>query len=308
MTKILIKKQLMEVFSWIYQDKKTGKNRDKKGLLLYVFFYVFLFGFLAVIFYNMAASLCGPLVEDGFGWLYIALMGIVGMSLASLYQAKDNDLLLSLPLPTRSILIARLFGVYAMGLMYELLVMVPAMIVYFMHVSPNVSVVICCILIILLLSVFILTLSCVLGWIVAFVSSKLKNQKIITVLISLAFFAAYYYVCGSAGNMMQTLLLDPAGMADKVKGIAYPLYQMGLAAEGKWNAFLFFAFAVLVLFAVIYFILQKSFLALSIANKGNKKAVYVEKKAHTASIPRALLRKEVFRFTHWESYLFFLRL
>ena len=114
----------MEVFSWIYQDKKTGKNRDKKGLLLYVFFYVFLFGFLAVIFYNMAASLCGPLVEDGFGWLYIALMGIVGMSLgvfgsvfntfASLYQAKDNDLLLSLPLPTRSILIARLFGVYAM--------------------------------------------------------------------------------------------------------------------------------------------------------------------------------------------------
>lgn len=313
MTKILIKKQLMEVFSWIYQDKKTGKNRDKKGLLLYVFFYVFLFGFLAVIFYNMAASLCGPLVEDGFGWLYIALMGIVGMSLgvfgsvfntfASLYQAKDNDLLLSLPLPTRSILIARLYGVYAMGLMYELLVMVPAMIVYFMHVSPDVSVVICCILIILLLSVFILTLSCVLGWIVAFVSSKLKNQKIITVLISLAFFAAYYYVCGSAGNMMQTLLLDPAGMADKVKGIAYPLYQMGLAAEGKWNAFLFFAFAVLVLFAVIYFILQKSFLALSIANKGNKKAVYVEKKAHTASIPRALLRKEVFRFTQSPIYM-----
>ena len=245
----------MEVFSWIYQDKKTGKNRDKKGMLLYVFFYVFLFGFLAVIFYNMAASLCGPLVEDGFGWLYIALMGIVGMSLgvfgsvfntfASLYQAKDNDLLLSLPLPTRSILIARLFGVYAMGLMYELLVMVPAMIVYFMHVSPNVSVVICCILIILLLSVFILTLSCVLGWIVAFVSSKLKNQKITTVLISLAFFAAYYYVCGSAGNMMQTLLLDPAGMADKVKGIAYPLYQMGLAAEGKWNAFLFFALSLI---------------------------------------------------------------
>ena len=229
--------------------------------------------------------------------------GSVFNTFASLYQAKDNDLLLSLPLPTRSILIARLFGVYAMGLMYELLVMVPAMIVYFMHVSPNVSVVICCILIILLLSVFILTLSCVLGWIVAFVSSKLKNQKIITVLISLAFFAAYYYVCGSAGNMMQTLLLDPAGMADKVKEIAYPLYQMGLAAEGKWNAFLFFAFAVLVLFAVIYFILQKSFLALSIANKGNKKAVYVEKKAHTASIPRALLRKEVFRFTQSPIYM-----
>lgn len=50
MTKILIKKQLMEVFSWIYQDKKTGKNRDKKGMLLYVFSMFFCLVFWQLFF------------------------------------------------------------------------------------------------------------------------------------------------------------------------------------------------------------------------------------------------------------------
>lgn len=40
---------------------------------------------------------------------------------SSLYQAKDNDMLLSMPIPTSRILLVRLSGVYAMGLMYELI-------------------------------------------------------------------------------------------------------------------------------------------------------------------------------------------
>ena len=67
----------------------------------------------------------------------------------------------------------------------------------------------------------------------------------------------------------------------------------------------FFSLHLQCLYYLLLFILyyKKSFLALSIANKGNKKAVYVEKKAHTASIPRALLRKEVFRFTQSPIYM-----
>lgn len=31
MTKTLIKKQMLEVFSWLYQNKKTGRTVTKKG-------------------------------------------------------------------------------------------------------------------------------------------------------------------------------------------------------------------------------------------------------------------------------------
>ena len=46
MTKALLKKQLMEVFSWVYFDRKNGKNRSKGGIIGYAALYLFLFGFL----------------------------------------------------------------------------------------------------------------------------------------------------------------------------------------------------------------------------------------------------------------------
>lgn len=36
MTKVLFKKQMMEVFSWVYQNKRSGKNRSSKGIVGYV--------------------------------------------------------------------------------------------------------------------------------------------------------------------------------------------------------------------------------------------------------------------------------
>ena len=43
MIKALLKKQLLEVFSWLYVDKKSGKSRSKNGIILYVLLYVVLF-------------------------------------------------------------------------------------------------------------------------------------------------------------------------------------------------------------------------------------------------------------------------
>lgn len=313
MTKILIKKQMLEVFAWLYQDKKTGKNRDKKGLAVYGLLYIAVFGICVVMFYTMADLLCAPLTEAGFGWLYMALMGLTGITLgvfgsvfntfSSLYQAKDNDLLLAMPVPVKSVLIARLSGVYAMGFMYELLVMIPALIVYFLVADMSLSGVVFSLLIPVGLSFFVLSLSCVLGWIVALINSRLKNQKMLTVIISLAFIGAYFYFCGSASDILQSLLLNPENAAEKVRGIAYPLYQMGLAAEGNVLSMLIFTAMILVLFCVVYIALQHSFLKLATANKGAAKVKYVEKQAKMASVGQALLRKEFRRFFQSPNYM-----
>lgn len=59
-------------------------------------------------------------------WLYFALMGLLAILLGSfgsvfntysgLYLAKDNDLLLSMPIPVNAIMGARLLSVYLLGL------------------------------------------------------------------------------------------------------------------------------------------------------------------------------------------------
>ena len=135
MTKALFKKQMMEVFSWVYRNKKSGKNRSRQGLAAYILLYLFIFAFLGSVFYKVADMLCAPLAGAGLGWLYFALMGLIAVALgvfgsvfstySSLYMAKDNDFLLSMPIPAPKILLIRLAGVFAMGLLYELIVMIP---------------------------------------------------------------------------------------------------------------------------------------------------------------------------------------
>lgn len=313
MTKALFKKQLTEVFAWLFQDKKSGKIRSKGGVIGFTLVYLFLFACIGIAFFSMATTLCAPLCEIGFGWLYFALMGLVSVALgvfgsvfntyASLYQAKDNDLLLSMPIPPAKILTARLFGVFAMGLMYELIVMIPTVLVWFLNAKITVAGVLFSLLIPLVLSFLVLTLSCVLGLAVAAVSSKLKRKNIATVLLSLVFLAAYYYLYAQAYEMLELILANPQKIADGVKTALYPFYCMGRAAQGDSLSMLIFTGILAALFSLVYFVLSRSFLRLATANRGSTKAKYKEKQMKAAKTDTALLRKEFRRFLGSPTYM-----
>lgn len=313
MTKALFKKQIMEVFSWLYKDRKTGKLRSAQGIITYAILYLVIFASLGFVFYGVADMLCEPLVTLGMGWIYWCLMGLIGVFLgvfgsvfstySSLYCAKDNDLLLSLPIPVSKILLVRLFGVYTMGLMYELIVMVPTVIVRFIKAPISPVGTVCAVLIPFVLSIFVLVLSAVLGWVVALISGKLKNKNIITVFISLAFITAYYYVYAKAYSMLQMLLQNVDTVSEKIKLILYPLYQMGLAAEGSLLSMLIFVAIIGALFLIVYFVLSHSFIGLATVNKGNSKTQYKNKKQKVKSVGGALFQKEVRRFLGSANYM-----
>lgn len=313
MIKALLKKQMMESFSWLYYNRKNGKKRDAKGIAMYSLMYAVIFGVLGYMFFQMSLLLCEPLSTAGYGWLYFAIVSLVAVFLgvfgsvfntfASLYQAKDNDMLLSMPIPPSRILIMRLSGVYLMGLMYELMAMIPALIVWFMYGSVSLAGIIFSILLPFVLSLFILTLSCVLGWVVAAVSSRVKNKSFITVILSLAFISAYYYVYAKAYRMLTDIVANAADVASGVKKFMYPFYHMGLAAEGNPISMLIFTGIIAVLFAAVYLILAHGFLKLATSNKGAKKIRYREKQVKAGNASGALFRKELKRFTGSPNYI-----
>lgn len=313
MTKALFKKQLMEVFSWLYRDVKSGKARSKAGIVRMAVLYAVLFGVLGSVFFVLADSICAPFLSVGLGWLYWCLMGLVALFLgvfgsvfntyASLYQAKDNDLLFAMPIPPSHILTARLSGVYAMGLMYELIVMIPTVIVRFRYAPVCVESVSFSLLMPLLLSVLVLVLSAVLGWVVALVTSKLKRKNILTVLISLLFICAYYFINSQSSVILQKILAAPDQVGGTMRNALYPLYCMGMAAEGNAWYMLLFAAIVAVLIAAVYFVMSRSFLKLATTNRGERKAVYREKRVKRSSAAGALLRKELCRFKGSANYM-----
>ena len=140
MLKALLKKQFLELNAFYFQNRKTGKNRSKAGTAGFIALYIVLFLFLAFTFFMVAQSLAAALIPLGYGWLYFALMGLISLAFgvfgsvfntyAGLYHAKDNELLLAMPIPPRRILLVRMIGVYAMGMLYSCLIMVPTIVAW----------------------------------------------------------------------------------------------------------------------------------------------------------------------------------
>lgn len=313
MTKALLKKQMMEVLSWLFKDRKTGKKRPAKSIVMYALLYIILFCFLGSMFYGMADMFCEPMINMGMGWFYWCLMGLVAIlfgvlgsvftTYTSLYQPKDNDMLLAMPIPPSKILTIRLAGVYILGLVYELIVMVPAQIVWLRETAFSAAGTVCVVLIPLVLSVLVLVLSAVLGWVVALIAGRLKHKNFLIVLASLAFIVLYYYVWSKAYSLLQALLMNVEAIGSRMKSILYPLYQMGLAAEGNLLSMVIFTAIIGALFAATWFVLSRSFLKLATTNRGAAKAVYKEKAAKKRTAGGALLQKEFRRFLGSHNYM-----
>ena len=314
MLKVLLKKQLAEVFKSYFYDAKKNKMRSKGAIIAwFVFFVVVMAGILGGIFTAVALSLCPPLVEMDLGWLYFLLMSGVAILLGAfgsvfntysgLYLAKDNDLLLSLPIPVRTVMAARLINVYLLGAMYAAPAMLPALIVYWITAGVTAARLICGLLLLLIVTVVVLLLSCLLGWVVAKISLRLKNKSFVSVLVALVFIGAYYFFYFKAADLIQDLLINAAVYGDRIKGAAYGLYLFGRIGEGDWLGAAIFTAVTAALFALTWFILSRSFLRVATATGRVGRKHYVEKQTRQRSAFGALLGKEFGRFTSSANYM-----
>ena len=314
MLKLLLKKQLLEIFQVYFYDAKKNKARSKASTAMYFALFILLvFGLLGGIFTFLSVKLCAPLITAGMDWLYFALMGLIAVLLgafgsvfntyAGLYLPKDNDLLLSMPIPVSALVGARLFGVYLMGLLYSAVVIVPAIIVYWVIAGVTLPAVLGGLLITLLISVFVLTISCVLGWIVAKISRKLKHKSLITVLISLVVIGAYYFVYFKAQSVIRDLLENAAVYGAQIKGAAYPVYLFGSVGAGDVMASVIISAAVAVLFFLMWALLSRSFLQIATSTGKAVHREYREVRSRQRSIDTALLSREFSHFTASPSYM-----
>ena len=314
MLKQLVKKQMAEIFRSYLYDAKKSQKRAKGTVILYFALFVFLMvGVLGGMFTFVAMMLCDAMAAVGMGWLYFTLMGLVAIFMgafgsvfntySSLYLAKDNDLLLSLPIPLRVIISSRLVTVYLMGLMYSAVVIVPAVIVYWVQVAHSAAAIVGGLLTVAIVSLIVLLLSCLLGWVVAKISLKLKHKSITTVLVSLLGIGLYYFIYFKAQTVIADLVANAAVYGAKIKGAAYPLYVFGRVAEGDWLAMLLVTAVTALLTALTWLLLSRSFLRLATSGSNAAKTRYREKKVRVRSLSAALLAKECRRFVSSPNYM-----
>lgn len=313
MLKVLLKKQLLGLFKGAFHRSAMGKKGKKGGIILYAV----LFAYLAVVFVGMFFALmqvlCEPLHQAGLDWLYFVygmilstVLGVIGtvfMAQSQLYDAKDNEQLLSLPIPPGYILFCRMVPLFGQIFLFEALVLAPCFVVYGLEVGVSLLLVLCWCLLAVVIPLLGLTLSCLLGWLVALLTSRMRSKTVFSIVLSLGFLAAYYVIYFQFTKYLNELLANSAAIGASIRGYGYPLYLMGLAGQGDLPALGFTVLVCLLLFGILYWILSKTYLRILTAKHSAAKVRYRRKAMHLHSENSALLRKEWKRFTSSASYL-----
>ena len=314
MNKALFQKQLRELLAvFLRKNRKSRRNSGNGSIILYAVLMLYVLCVFAWLFLQVASALCAPLVSAGMGWLYFAMMGLMATAAgiygcifnvqSSVYQAKDNDLLLSMPIPPGKIIVMRLGGCFAMVFLMEFLVMLPAEAVWCLEQGVQIVQILLFLLTLFLLPLLSLAIACVLGWLLALGSRHLQDKNLFNVLFSVLFLIVFFLLYFRANTYLKMILENTASIGSKVQVFVYPLYKMGQGLTGNLPGFLLFAVITLAIFALVYKLLSGTFLQLATAPGHTKKKVYAGGPMKTASVKKALMQKELRHFRGSSTYI-----
>lgn len=83
MLKLLVKKQLTEIFRAYIYDAKKNRARSKAATIGYIVFFVLLMGgVIGGMFTTLSLTMCRSMAEAGMSWFYFAIMGLMATSAA----------------------------------------------------------------------------------------------------------------------------------------------------------------------------------------------------------------------------------
>ena len=310
MIKALLKKQFLELFSVFFRGKNGKKVAGGKAAL-YIFLYVMLI-LMVVGYSSMFAIGLGAtyFASPDTAWAYfgmgaiaavtIAIVGSVFMTYNSLYLAKDNEFLLSLPIQSWKLLFVRLFGVWFAGFAWESLVLLPFFVIFY-AMAPGLVTALGVVFQILLwigLSFVILFMTAILGWLIAKVATHLGRYKtLVIVVLFLAGFAGYMFLVSQLEGGIVALFNDPEAVSEGLGGFM-PAYAFGKACLGSpLHGIIFFIISV-ALFALVYWVLTITFNKILMSNNKGKAITSNKRQDKQKSVNATLIKRE---FKHYLS-------
>lgn len=287
MIRALLRKQLRELGAAFLRSSKTGKARSRASAVGYALLFAVLVVVLMLCFAGMALPLASVLLPAGLDWLYFASMGLTALlvsvlasaftSYSGLFQSRDNELLLSLPIPPAVIFGVRVSTVYLACLIYLLMAWVPAVVCYGLLAAHPLA--------------------------VALANDHARHKSLVTVVCSLVFFALYYAGFLRVQEMLDDLLADAAQSGAVLARAAWPLRLLGGAAAGELPALVGLVLGTVLCFAAFCKLLEKPYLRRMTARKGTARTAYHARKARPVSLRQALLRRELLHLGSSSAYM-----
>ena len=276
MLKTLLRIRIAALLAAFTGQSRKRKSQTKGKLVGYALLMLYCFCAFVFLFYASFSQLAAAFFPAGLGWLYFAMFAIMAFALmfigsvftakSQLFEAKDNELLLSMPVPPSMILAAF-------------------------------------VVIVLALPLFSLAVSCLFAWLVSLVTSRMRNTTAVTMVISVVFMLAYFLFCFRMNSYVSQLAANGAAIANAL-GAAAPLVWLGrAAADGSLTSLGLTLLWTVLPFVLAYVLLNRSFIRIVTTRRGQVRVQYEKKAMHVSSQDAALYRRELARLTSSSGYM-----
>jgi len=313
----LVKINLRALYAGVFRRYKSKKKIKPIMIILIGLLLVYVAASLMFTVGAMFYGLCAPFFDAGAGWFYFALAGLLAFAIcfigsvfmvqSYIFAARDNELLLAMPIKPSAILAGRLSALLVTEYIFQAVIMVPVFCILlingYISYVPALGIVFF-FLVAALLPLIALALGCFVGWLVALITSRMRNKNIMTLVLSLGFLAAYFWFYNKLMNNLNTLIENGAEIAEAVRRSIYPAYHFGAAiADGSAPSFIIFAVCAITPFFVMCVLLSRSFVRLAAGGRAVKKVKYKEKALRVSGSRMALLKRELLYYWSQPMYI-----
>ena len=285
------------------------RGRGRFGIAALLALFALLFGFMSA---SLAFLFAGALLPSGLDSIFFAVFNVASFSIvfvfsifetkSELFECRDNDLLLSMPVPSRYIVLSRVLSVLILNLAESAVIMLPAIVIYAAF-GGGALYAIGGIITTLLLALLATVIATGVGYLVALVTSYFKNKSLITVVMYVLFFVLYFVGYGFLMGFVEQLELDPDGAAAGLEAAFGGMKLLGeISLLGSAAFFVFLGISGL-LAVLAYVIISRHYVSIITRTGRGRTAKYRKKVLVSGSSFCAMCKKELLRFFSCPSYI-----
>ena len=173
-----------------------------------------------------------------------------------IFNCRDDDLLLSLPLSRAQIVGLRIFKFYVFEVVFNALYLVPAMLAYGLFMSAGVAYWLVSAMMIFLLPIIPITIACVIGALITAFASRFKKHNVITVILAFVCMLVMMVFSFKASDFTRNIGNYAGGISGTINSVYYPArVYTELASQFDFGKLLvFIAIHIAVILVAIAFI------------------------------------------------------
>ena len=215
-----------------------------------------------------------------------------------LFNCKDDDLLLSLPIKRKTVLFVRIFKFYIFEIMFNSLFLAPAMIAYIRWAEVGPTYYLVSIISLILLPVVPIAISCLIGGFTSSVSSNSKSKNIVEIVISTLFILLVFYFTMNSDNFISEIVKNASSINDALTKIYYPAgAYISLITDFNIITLLIYILVHLIIFIIPILILNKIYFKINtklkaVKTKKSNKEISIKNRSQVKTI----MHKEINKF------------